>query len=55
MPPDPPDLTDAERDMCARSGMDPERYAAVRDVETHYGGRSVPDILAALSTDDRKD
>lgn len=45
---DKPDLTDAERDIVARSGMDPDKYAAIRDLPTNYGGRGITDVLAAI-------
>ncbi len=49
-----PDLTDAERDICQRSGMDPTTYRAIRDTETHYGGRNIIDVLAAIAAAKRE-
>lgn len=52
MPDDTLDLTDDEKDICARSGMHPARYAAVRDTPTSFGGRSIADVLAAVKAAD---
>lgn len=48
MPDKPIELTEAEREFLARSGMSPERHAAIRDIPTAWGGRSIGDITAAI-------
>ncbi|MGE0026870.1 MAG: hypothetical protein AB7O78_09880 [Thermoleophilia bacterium] len=48
-------LTDDEREFLRRTGYDPTRHAAIRDLPRGYGGgRSIEDISAALTAASQK-